>query len=155
MIYTWYGIFVHKYNRTKGNSARHTINLIFMLKFNIIERGQPGVVGGGEKKFYASVQMNGELTLEGLTKTIEKISTVSGADIRAVLYAMVDAMEASLANGNIVRLGELGSLRVSLKSNGEEKAEDVKSSSIKNSKVIFTPGKRIKVLMGNLRYTKV
>jgi hypothetical protein len=28
-----------------------------------------------------------------MTKSIEKISTVSGADIRAVLYGMVDVMQ--------------------------------------------------------------
>jgi hypothetical protein len=57
------------------------------IKFKVIEKGQPGVPGGGEKKFYASANMSGEMTLNGLTKSIEKISTVSGADIRAVLYA--------------------------------------------------------------------
>jgi hypothetical protein len=32
-----------------------------------------------------------------MTNSIEKISTVSGADIRAVLYAMVDVMQDALA----------------------------------------------------------
>ena len=54
------------------------------IKFKVIERGQPGVTGGGTKQFYASAKVNGEQTLEGLTRSIEKISTVSGADIRAV-----------------------------------------------------------------------
>jgi hypothetical protein len=66
--------------------------LFFMaIRYNVIERGTPGVAGGGEKKYYATANITGETTLEGITKTIEKISTVSGADIRAVLYAMVDA----------------------------------------------------------------
>lgn len=42
------------------------------VKFNVIERGEPGVVGGGVKKFYASPNMSGEITLAGLTKAIEK-----------------------------------------------------------------------------------
>ena len=126
-----------------------------MIKFKVIERGQPGVVGGGEKKYYASAKMNGELSLKGLTKSIEKISTVSGADIRAVLYAMVDAMESSLADGNIVRLGELGSLRVSISSNGEETTEDVHASSIKKSKVIFRPGEGIMKMLDDMEYVKV
>jgi predicted histone-like DNA-binding protein len=125
-----------------------------MIKFNVIERGQPGVVGGGEKKFYASTKNNGNHTLEDLTKTIEKISTVSGADIRAVLYAMVDAMTTSLSNGNIVRLGELGSLHVSISSNGEEKKEDVSASSIKTARVLFRPGKKIRNMLDNLKYVK-
>ena len=86
--------------------------------------------GGGEKKFYASANPSGELTLNGLTKSIEKISTVSGADIRAVLYATVDVMQDALAKGQIVRLGEPGSLRVGISSEGKATAEEVNSSVI-------------------------
>lgn len=109
------------------------------INFKVIERGEPGVVGGGTKKYYASPQMNGELDLDDLTKAIEKICTVSGADIRAVLYALVDVAVDNLGRGTIVRLGDLGSMRVSLKSTGEATAEDVKASSVKNAKVVFTP----------------
>lgn len=124
------------------------------IKFNVIERGQPGVVGGGEKKSYASPVMSGELTLAGLTKSIEKICTVSGADIRAVVYAMVDVMKDSLADGNIVRMGELGSLRVSFSSEGKATADEVNASAITGAKVIFTPGKDIKTMLEALEYQK-
>jgi predicted histone-like DNA-binding protein len=128
------------------------------IKFKVIEKGQPGVPGGGEKKFYASANMSGEMTLNGLTKSIEKISTVSGADIRAdiraVLYAMVDVMQDALANGQIVRLGELGSLRVSISSEGKEGADEVNAAAIKASRVVFTPGKNIKTMLNNLSYEK-
>ncbi|MDR1222910.1 MAG: hypothetical protein LBL07_08555, partial [Tannerella sp.] len=60
------------------------------IKIKAVQRGQPGVAGGGEKKFYAFPVMNGEWNIDRLTKLIEKICTVSGADIRAVLYALVD-----------------------------------------------------------------
>lgn len=124
------------------------------VKFNVIERGQPGVAGGGEKKYYASASSNGELTLPGLTKEIEKISTVSGADIRAVIYAMVDVMKTAIADGKIVRLGELGSLRVTISSNGEVSADKVTSRSIKSAKAVFTPGKDLKESLNNLTYQK-
>lgn len=125
------------------------------IKFKVIERGQPGVAGGGEKKYYASANTTGEVTLAGLTRQIEKISTVSGADIRAVLYALVDVMQDSLANGQIVRLAEMGSLRVNISSEGEEQAADVGTSSIRNARVIFTPGKGIKDMLKTLDYVKV
>ena len=67
------------------------------IKFKVIEKGQPGVAGGGVKKYYASANVTGEKTLAGLTRDIERMSTVSGADIRAVLYALVDVMQSSLA----------------------------------------------------------
>ena len=125
------------------------------IKFKAIEKAQPGVAGGGQKKFYASAQSNGDLTLAGLTRLIEKSSTVSGADIRAVLYAMVEAMEGALENGQIVRMGDLGSLRVSLSSNGEATADAVKASSVNNARVIFTPGKGIRKMLSDLSFEKV
>jgi predicted histone-like DNA-binding protein len=124
------------------------------VNFKVIERGQPGVAGGGEKKFYATSQSNGEMTLAGLTHAIEKISTVSGADIRAVLYALVDTITDSLGEGRIVRLGELGSLRVSISSDGFPDAGEVTSSAIRNTRVIFTPGKDIKKMLTTLEYQK-
>lgn len=125
------------------------------IKFKVIERGQPGVPGGGKKKYYASANVNGELTLAGFTKAIEKISTVSGADIRAVLYAMVDVMKDILAEGKAVRLGDIGSLRINISSNGMPTAEEVNASCIKSSKVIFTPSKDSKSILSTLEYKKI
>ena len=125
------------------------------VKYKVIERGEPGVAGGGEKKFYASAALSGEKTLAGLTRDIEKISTVSGADIRAVLYALVDVMTGSLADGHAVRLGELGSLRVSISSDGKPTAEEVTAAAIRGAKVIFTPGKGIKDTLATLKFEKV
>lgn len=124
------------------------------IKFRIIERGQPGVVGGGTKKFYASPVMSGEMNLDGLTKAIEKICTVSGADIRAVLYALVDVSVDSLSNGTIVRLGDLGSMRVSLKSEGQLTADEVKASAVKGASIIFTPGSRIRETLSVVKFQK-
>ena len=125
------------------------------IKFSVIQRGEPGVVGGGTKKWYASPQMNGELTLEGLTKWIEKISTVSGADIRAVVYAAVDVIKESLSEGQIVRLGELGSFRTSISSEGKATEKEVTAHSITNARVIFTPAKGLKDMLATLSYEKI
>ncbi|MDY3318876.1 HU family DNA-binding protein [Riemerella anatipestifer] len=124
------------------------------IKYKTIQKAQPGVAGGGDKKFYASPVYQGEKTLEGLTKDIEKISTVSGADIRAVLYALVDVMQNSLSDGQIVRLGELGSMRVSLSSEGKAKEEEVTSAAIRNTKVLFTPGSDLKKMLQTLKFEK-
>ena len=125
------------------------------IKFNVIERGQPGVAGGGTKKYYASAKMSGEVDIDQLTSSIEKISTVSGADIRAVLYALVDVAADSLADSNIVRLGDLGTLRVSISSDGLETPEEVNSSAIRRNKVLFTPGKKLKQMQKLLTYEKI
>ena len=125
------------------------------IKFKVIERGEPGVVGGGTKKYYATSISSGEMSLEEATEAIEESSTVSGADIRAVLYALVSLMSKSLAKGEIVRLGDLGSLRMSVSSKAEGTADEVSSSSITGVKTIFTPGARLQDAMRLMKYEKV
>jgi len=48
----------------------------------------------------------------------------------------------------------LGSLRISLSSEGKDKADDVSASAIKGTNVIFTPGPRIKDMLNTVKYQK-
>lgn len=125
------------------------------VKYKVIEKGQPGVAGGGKKKFYATSVFTGEKNLEQLTKSIEKISTVSGADIRAVLYAMVDVITEDLSDSQIVRLGELGSLRLNVSSEGKDSSKDVGATAIRSTKLVFTPGKKLKEMKQTLKFEKI
>ncbi len=95
------------------------------------------------------------MNLSELTKAIEKISTVNGADIRAVLYALVDVAADNLANGTIVRLGDLGSIRITLSSDGRNTAEEVNATAIRSTGVIFTPGEKIREMFNNAKFQKV
>lgn len=124
------------------------------IEIKSVERGQPGVAGGGVKKFYASPVQGKEITLDKLTESIEKTSTVNGADIRAVLYAMVEEAVSGLEDGRIIRLGDLGSLRITLSSEGEATAEEVTAASVKKAGVIFTPGTRLQKMLKNAEFTK-
>jgi predicted histone-like DNA-binding protein len=124
------------------------------IQIKSVERGQPGVVGGGVKKYYASPVHGKEITLEGLTKSIEKTSTVNGADVRAVLYAMVEEAVAGLEDGRIIRLGDLGSLRITLSSEGKNTAEEVTAAAVKKSGVIFTPGTKLQSMLKTAKFTK-
>jgi predicted histone-like DNA-binding protein len=125
------------------------------LKFKAIQRAEPGVTGGGKKKYYASIASRDEQDIARITRAVEKISTVSGADIRAVLYAAADVIPDLLADGDIVRLGDLGSFRLSLSSEGVEKEEDVTVSIINGARIIFTPGDKLKEMLNNLNFQKV
>ncbi|HZK61618.1 MAG TPA: HU family DNA-binding protein [Anaerovoracaceae bacterium] len=127
---------------------------IMTIKFRVIERSQPGVAGGGEKMFYAAPVVSGTTTLEDLTHMIEKISTLSGADVHGAIYALVDVAISRLEEGEIVRLGELGSLRISLSSVGKTTAAAVKATDVKGTKIIFTPGKRIKKMIKSAKFQK-
>ena len=129
-------------------------NSFFMpVKYRIIGRGKPGEPDS-KKKYYAAPIATGETTLEDLTDRVEEICTAHGADIRAVIFAMQEVLVSQLEDGKIVRIGELGSIRVSFSSVGEESEEKVSSSSIKCAKAIFHPGKRLKQSLKHLKYKK-
>ena len=54
------------------------------IDYKVVEKGQPGVVGGGEKKFYAQIVYGKEATVDELVKNIEKFSALSESDIRVL-----------------------------------------------------------------------
>lgn len=124
------------------------------IKYKVVERGYPGAGTEGPKKFYASVSSDGEMNLDDLTQRIEEMSTVSGADIRAVIYAAFSVMKSELGNGKIVRLGELGSLKIGISSRGEETADAVSENSVKGLKIVFIPSPKMKELFKILRFKK-
>ncbi len=124
------------------------------ITIKTIERGQPGVAGGGVKKYYASPVHGKELTLEGLTRAIEKTSTVNGADIRAVLYAMVEETIMGLEEGRIIRFGDLGSFRITLKSEGKDAPGEVTANAVKKAGVIFTPSSKVQNMLNNAKFEK-
>lgn len=106
-------------------------------------------------KFYAKTVWDGEVNLMDLCREIEKISTVSEPDIMAVLTALVNVVPEKLADSKIVRLGDLGSLRGSISSEGHDEEKSVSANSIKRNKVLFQPGQRIKRSLQGTQYKKV
>lgn len=124
------------------------------VKYKVIAKGQPGVKGGGKKQYYASIVNQDIQGIDKITEEVEKASTVNGADIRAVLYGAVEAINGFLEDGDIVRLGDLGSFRLSLSSTGEAKEEEVTVNSINGARIIFTPGTMLKTLLANLKFEK-
>lgn len=125
------------------------------MKYKVIKKGQPGVVGGGDQKYYATPVYTGETNLRKLGSELSARSTVTKADAIAVLTGLVDLIAEKLKNGDIVRLGDLGSFRISINSNGEESAEQVSSKSIKRSRVNFRPAKELQYALSDLSFEKV
>ncbi|MGC4128507.1 MAG: HU family DNA-binding protein [Bergeyella sp.] len=125
------------------------------IKYNVIEKSQPGVAGGGTKKWYATVANDGELSIDDLTRQIEKFSALSEADIRGVIIALENVIQDNLANGKIIRLDKLGSFYPSLSSNGANTKEEFDVSFIKEAKVNYRPGKRISNALKTTTFKKV
>ena len=117
-------------------------------KVNPQKRNQP-------PKYYAIAQSNGEVNFRQLAKEIAEITTVSVPDAVAVLESMVMIIPRHIENGEIVRLGELGSLRITVNSEGSESEEEVNASKIKKANYRFSPGSELQQTLKILKYSKV
>lgn len=125
------------------------------IKFTVREKGQPGVVGGGTKKFYAAIVTDGEATIDEIVKDIEKFSSLTEPDIRGVVIALENVIQNKLAEGKIVRLEKLGSLYPTLSSKGEATEAEVTSSSIIEVGINYRPGDRLKKAINDAGFKKV
>ena len=123
------------------------------ITYSVNERNNP-LQPQQPKKWYANAKSTGNATLRTLSKEVAQRSTVSPADTYAVLVGLTEVIVEHLSDGQIVRLGDLGSLQVSVSSAGAEAESKFNASLIKNGKVVFRPGIDIKEMLNNLKYEK-
>lgn len=106
-------------------------------------------------KYYAQAQARGDVTIREMAERIQSTCTVHKSDVYAVLVALEDVIAEALQNGEIVRLGELCTLQVSLSGKGAITAEEYTTDLIKKSKVNFRPGRVLANALAGLSFTKV
>lgn len=124
------------------------------VKFKVVEKGNP-LKPNDPKKHYASAVAAGEITLKQLSKRISTMSTVNSGDILAVLDLLVQTMSEELSEGNIVRLGDFGSFQLSISAEGQATADKVNGTTVKNTKIVFRPGKDLKNVAKTVEFEKV
>ena len=106
-------------------------------------------------RYDAQAQARGDVSVREMAERIQTSCTVHKSDVYAVLIALEDVIAEALQNGEIVRLGELCTLQVSLSGKGAISAEEYEQSLIKRAKVIFRPGKVLANALSSLSFTKV
>lgn len=94
----------------------------------------------GLKVYFPSIVQSGTLSLNDVTSRIAKRSTMHAADIKAVLSALEGVAGDALANGHTVRLGDLGSFRLTCAATGgEDDAAKVTAKHVSRLRIRFTP----------------
>ena len=106
-------------------------------------------------KFYAQAQARGDVSIREMAERIQATCTVHKTDVYAVLVALEDVVKEAIQNGEIVRLGELCTLQVSLSGKGTLTEKEYDDSLIKKAKIIFRPGTILASALGTLKYSKV
>ena len=87
------------------------------VTYSVVGRKNPGDKGA-PVKYYAQAQARGVMGIREIAERIQRECTVTRADTMAVLTALEDVVSEGLQSGEIVRLGELGSLQLGLSGKG-------------------------------------
>ena len=124
------------------------------VKYSVIPRINPRD-RETEPKYYAQVQTSGDVSMREMCERIEQSCTVTKADVYAVLVAMENVIIDALKGGEIVRLGDLGTLRVSLSSKGALTEKEYNTSLITRKRILFRPGTVLSEAMANLTFMKL
>ena len=106
-------------------------------------------------KFYGRVQANGDVSIREMSERIQQTCTVHKADVQAVLLALEDVITDALKGGEIVRLGDLGTLQIGISSKGTVTEEEYDASLIKKARINFRPGLALAGILTGLTYKKV
>mgnify|MGYP003504375071 FL=1 len=106
-------------------------------------------------KFYAQAQARGDVSIREMAERIQATCTVHKTDVYAVLVSLEDVVKEAIQNGEIVRLGELCTLQVSLSGKGTLTEKEYDDSLIKKAKIIFRPGTILADALESLKYSKV
>ena len=125
------------------------------IKYKLVQKGEPGVVGGGTKKWYANIVNDGEMDIDDLVSEIEKFSALSEPDIKGVIVALENVIQKALADSKIVRLEKLGSLYPAISSSPADTEDAFAARTmIKKVNVRYRAGKRILDTMRNAGFAK-
>ena len=124
------------------------------VTYSVVPRRNPSEKGT-PPKYYAQAQARGDVSLRDMAERIQTSCTVHKSDVYAVLVALEDVIAEALQNGEIVRLGDLCTLQVSLSGKGAMTEEEYTTDLIKKSKVNFRPGPVLANALASLSFSKV
>lgn len=104
--------------------------------------------------YYPRITKSGVMDLDDLSDRVSSSCSVTQSDCYAVVISLVNEIGIALKEGNIVRLGHLGSFQISIQSTASPTPEEVDKTKIKSSSIVFRPGKKLKLMLKQLVFKK-
>ena len=122
------------------------------MKIKMVQRKNPQKKS--EVKYYASPVNAGKKNLRDIAHDIAGRSSLTRGDIENVLSNFMDCLPHYLRDGFSVQLGEFGTMRLTLSSEGAVTVKAFKTETIK-PRVTFTPGVELKAALRENSYETV
>lgn len=123
------------------------------VKYNVVERGNPGDPSA-PRKYYPSAVARGRVDLRHVAERAAAVSTLSVADVVAVIETLLFIITDELGRGNVVDLGDFGSFWLKFKTEASLTPEDVNEKNITAVLARFIPGKEFKARLRHISFEK-
>ncbi|MEQ8584068.1 MAG: HU family DNA-binding protein [Marinoscillum sp.] len=124
------------------------------VHFKVVERPNPRDLTL-PNKYYAHIVNGDDITFAELAQLISKVSNLNYGSVVGTLATLVEVIELQLIHGRQVRLSDLGTLYLTLSSEGVDSKDGFSAANIKKAAIRFRPGQRLKALVRNLKFAKL
>ena len=124
------------------------------VKYYLIERVDPGDPALS-KKYFAQIKNGDAVSFDDLVSLVAQFSTFKEGDIYGVIYTLLNVIPHQLKYGRTINLGKLGTLYMTIKSNGKSSEEEFLHSDIQNARIRFRPGSALQTTLKTLDFEKV
>jgi predicted histone-like DNA-binding protein len=122
------------------------------VKYKVVSKANPQ--NKESSKFYMQPERKGTISRAKLEAAIVRETSLSIADVRAVMAISSILISDYISEGYSVRLEEIGILSLRLKSKGEENEADINARSVERSSVGFRAAKEIIEKLEKIKYEK-
>lgn len=121
------------------------MRLVTVKKKNPVKPSDP-------EKYYMQATVTGEVTFETIARRIAKNTMAGRGDVLGVIASLVDEIIESLEEGNTVRMGDLGCMRVSVSSKGVDDPEKASAANVKKARIVFRPSVLMKERISRMSF---
>jgi len=125
-----------------------------MIKIKPIKRKNPHH-RNEPAKYYLTPLCEGEASMEDLCHLIAQRAGMDIASTQMIIEAILHEIPKQLANGNAVKLGDLGCLRLTFHSEGVEKKSQLNTNHISQVTLKFKPTPEFEHMANKLKFEQV
>ncbi|MDR3296731.1 MAG: HU family DNA-binding protein [Prevotellaceae bacterium] len=113
------------------------------MKYKLRERRNPSNPAAPHT-WHVSPITSGKANFKDFAKLLAEKTSLDPKEIEKVLYGFFDELPEVLKAGKNVKLGNFGSVRLTVSSKGVVNKEDFSESNVEAVRVIFAPSKELK-----------
>jgi predicted histone-like DNA-binding protein len=108
-----------------------------------------------EVKYFPCAVSQGKVDLDTLADIVASQSTMSKADCYGVIVGLTHAIAMSLADGKIVAIDFLGSLKLTLQGTPADSDADLGKANISKINVVYKPSKELKEKLKKTTFKRI